>query len=114
MKVTVEIPNPLKPKEWRQVTVTVMVSRKGNNYFKLLGKLYVFKAFNPRTPVLTLNDAGKWVVCGRIDGGGNIFLGGKNEMSSFEYSRTTVGIQEAARLWESYRQDLGLWRQKTP
>jgi hypothetical protein len=109
MKITVEIPEPGKKKQWRQFHAEVLVSHRNNYYFKHNGEVYVFKKLEQGCKVLTLNAEKKWVICGRVSHG-NVFLGDPNEQSSGEYTRSPQGIEESKRLWESYKADLGLWK----
>jgi hypothetical protein len=106
MKVTVEVPNG--PKAWKQFTTTAAVSRHGNYFFKHDGKPFVFRDLKHGCKVVTTNDQGKWVVCGRISHG-TVFLGGPRDQSSAEYNRTPEGIAESRKLWQAYRSNVGLW-----
>ena len=95
--------------DWQQFRTEVALSRKSDYFFKRNGAPYVFKDLKQGCPLLTVNDAGKWVVCRRITHN-TVFLGDKNERISAEYARTPEGIEESKRLWESYKADLGLWK----
>jgi hypothetical protein len=61
-------------KTWRSVKVELSFTKNMNYTFKHAEKRYVFKDLRAGTEVLRLQGSG-WVVCGRIDKYGTIFLG---------------------------------------
>lgn len=103
-KITLEWPGE-RPKTWRRANVDVQFSRRGNSFVKHRGdgededKVYVFKDRRVGTPVLSKN-GNEWVEVGRIEFGGNVFLGGEEQMSYAEYSRTPEALEASKKLME--------------
>ena len=68
---------------WRQASVQVKYSRRGNNWFSFNGLTYVFKDFKIGSEVLVKTEQG-WTKAGRV-ARGCIFLGeGKTYSETME------------------------------
>ena len=112
MKVTIEWPGQ-EPKTWRQIKVDEHHSQRDNCFVKHDGKVYVYKSRRVGTPVLSQVD-GKWTEVGRIDISCHIFLGGKDELSYSEYSRTPEALEQAEKWMENWRNERFKTQNKNP
>jgi hypothetical protein len=76
---------------WRQTSVQLKFSRRGNNWFSLHGATYVFKDFQQECLVLVKTKEG-WAKAGRITRG-CIFLGpGKTYSETIEEQAFKEGM----------------------
>ena len=83
-------------KTWRNIQVSVNLSRNGNNVAKYDGKIYVWKNMKEGEQVLSLVNK-KWVKAGRITHG-TVFIGSSYEMSYSEYLYSDEGMKESKRM----------------
>ena len=97
MKATLEFLTGAK--SWRNIQVTVNISRNGNNVAKYDGKIYVWKNQKEGEPVLSLVNS-KWVKIGRITHG-TVFIGSPYEMSYSEYLYSEEGMKESKQILDS-------------
>jgi hypothetical protein len=104
MKVTLEWPKN-QDGAWLRIKVDEHYSNKANRFVKHGGKVYVYKDRRVGTPVLaqTSDDyvPRGWVQVGRIEKGGNIFLGGEDEQSYYEYTCTPEAIEQSRKMMEA-------------
>lgn len=97
------------PKMWRHVSVDEEVTRNGNLKARHGGKVYVYKDHRPGSPVISLDEDGKWVEVGRVDCAGRVFVGPEDALSSAEHRRSPEGAEEARKLLESLQKAREGW-----
>ena len=71
MKIRIEWPEG--PDRYRETSVEVGFSKRGNHYCKFQGQVFVWREQKIGEPVLSKVD-GKWKAVGRVTGGG-LFIG---------------------------------------